>query len=128
MYLQKNPEVIEHLKHTSEVKWIYDVCPFLRGTIGNTYCTIYPVRPEICQVFGTQGVQGLECPSGTVTDDYSAVEAEEIINKVYNVSEDNVGRYEEFFRYIIRTIPTDSEERCFEFFKYIFENFNSSKI
>ena len=66
-YLQNNPDVLENLRNTSE---IIDpprrVCPFLRGKTGDTYCAIYPVRPEVCQVFAVKGVGvGLNCPEGT---------------------------------------------------------------
>lgn len=117
-FLQLNPNVIEELRSTPEVYGIPNVCVFLRGTIGQTYCTIYQARPEICKVFGVAGNEGLKCPNGTVTTQYSAIEAEKIINETYGISELCVGYYNDFFRKFINVVPSTYEEYmiCFQYY------------
>ena len=61
-YLEENPDIKNLLRNTPEIiAPPRRVCPFLRGEVGNAYCTIYPVRPEICKVFGVKGyIEGLK--------------------------------------------------------------------
>lgn len=83
-YLEANPKVKKMLLNTPKIVAPQrKVCPFLRGIVGEMYCAIYPIRPEICQVFGVKGVdEDLECPEGTETTTVSVVEAKELL-KVY---------------------------------------------
>ena len=82
-YLEANPIVKERLRNTPAiVAPPRRVCPFLRGDIGKTYCAIYPVRPEICKVFGVKGIdEDLVCPNGTETK-ISLLEAKNLL-KIY---------------------------------------------
>ena len=117
-YLKEKPNVIKELRETPEVEGIPNVCIFLRGTVGRTYCKIYSVRPEICRVFGVEGRDGLECPKGTITSKYTATEAEEIIDNIYKVSQNSVGHYDNFFRSFIKNVPNDSVAKYNMFFDY----------
>lgn len=117
-YLRGNPKVLDTLLETPEVKDVQDACVFLRGTSGNTHCTIYSARPEICRIFGVAGEDGLECPEGTVTTEYTLVEVKNIIHDIYYEPQISVGRYEDFFRTFIRNVPRDSVQNYLYFFEY----------
>lgn len=101
-YLLSHEEVMHLLRSTPEILGIgMKVCPFLRGKAGNTFCSIYPVRPEICKVFATPGIKGAECPNNTICEEYTIHEAEEML-EVYSVPVDQVKYPVEYFRNLIK--------------------------
>lgn len=97
-YLEENPDIKNLLRNTPEIiAPPRRVCPFLRGEVGNAYCTIYPVRPEICKVFGVKGyIEGLVCPNGTEITNITLAEVQYLL-KIYTEPEgdfyNNVGEY-----------------------------------
>lgn len=98
MYLLTDSVALRRLKESPVPYNNENVCAFLRGAKDNTFCGIYPVRPEICVAFGVENPKTaeLKCPYGTVSSALTAEEAEELL-QVYEVTADQLAYPKEFF-------------------------------
>lgn len=103
-YLENNYDILISLRNTPE---LYHpgrrVCPFLRGDVGSTYCTIYPVRPEICKAISVKGLDNaFSCPEGTVSTEYTPGDVAEMLKVYTHPTERFVKNPGDLFRDLIK--------------------------
>lgn len=99
-YLLSHPDIIIKMRSLPEIKSeTRRVCPFLRENSGETYCLIYPVRPEICKAISIKGLsEDFACPEGTVSTEYSVQEITKMLEVYTKPNDDFIRNPADYFR------------------------------